>query len=136
MFTNYLTIAWRSLKKNKYAVGISVFGLAVAFACSIVAYFNYELNTTFDALQNNHSQIYRINFTHLTTTGANEGYGICPIPLGGLLKENNKLIDAVVRYETADREVKIKAEVFKTEVVFTDPEFLQVFNLIQDVDFD
>ena len=44
MFTNYLTIAWRSLKKNKYAVGISVFGLAVAFAWSIVAYFNYELN--------------------------------------------------------------------------------------------
>lgn len=129
MFNNYLAIAWRTFKKNRYSVSISVFGLAVAFACSIVAYFNYEVNTTFDVLQKNRLDIYRINFKHITTTGVTVAYGICPIPLGGLLKENNTVVDAVVRYETADRDVKINDEVFNTEVVFTDPEFLEVFNL-------
>lgn len=129
MFTNYLSIAWRHIKKNKYPVGISVVGLAVAFACAIVAYFNYELNSTFDAMHQNRGDIYRVNFKHITPEGNIEKYGICPIPLGGLLRENKQLIDAVIRYETTDRDVKIKTDVFRTEVAFTDPEFLDVFDL-------
>ena len=48
MFKNFLLITLRSMMKNKLFIFINVFGMAIAIACCIVAYFAYEFEATFD----------------------------------------------------------------------------------------
>ncbi len=70
MFKNFLLITLRSMMKNKLFIFINVFGMAVAIACCIVAYFAYEFEATFDGNHTNGAHIYRVSavreFDHQT----------------------------------------------------------------------
>ena len=48
MLKNFFLITLRNMMKNKLFIFINVFGMAVAIACCIVAYFAYEYQATFD----------------------------------------------------------------------------------------
>ena len=82
MLKNFLLITLRNMMKNKLFIFINVFGMAVAIACCIVAYFAYEYEATFDGNHTNGAQIYRVSavreFDHQTTR-----YGYGPLPLRG-----------------------------------------------------
>ena len=71
MLKNFLLITLRSMMKNKLFIFINVFGMAIAIACCIVAYFAYEFEATFDENHANGAHIYRVSavreFNHETT---------------------------------------------------------------------
>lgn len=128
LIPNYLRTSFRNLSRNKFSVSTSIIGLAVAFGCCIVSWFNYELNSTFDQIHLNAENIYRVNFNH-DAKGENVVYGICPIPMGQLLKENFADIDDVARYEPLDLILKSGSDLFPASVAFTDAEFTKIFSM-------
>jgi putative ABC transport system permease protein len=97
MIKNYLLITLRSLTKNKFFIFVNVFGMGIAIACCIVAYFNYDFNRSFDSYHTQASTIYRVNsvreFQNELTA-----YGYVPMGMGNAIKQNISDFDNVIRY--------------------------------------
>jgi putative ABC transport system permease protein len=126
MIKNYLLITLRSLTKNKFFIFINVFGMGIAIACCIVAYFNYDFNRSFDSYHINAPSVYRVNsvreFQNELTS-----YGYVPMGLGNAIRQNNSHIDKVIRYSPSGGNFRIREELFDNNLTFVDPEFFEVF---------
>lgn len=126
MIKNFLKITFRNLMKNKLYVIINVLGLAIALACCIVAYLNWEYNVKFDTQHLNADKIYRVNFTRITN-GEPIKNGSCPMPLGEIIRQNFSQVDEVVRVYPAGGNFKVGDELFRASVTCVDPDFFKVF---------
>ncbi len=126
MIKNFLVITFRNLMKNKLFVFINVLGLAIALACCIVAYLNWEYNSKFDTQHVNAENIYRVNFTRITN-GEPIKNGSCPMPLGEVIRQNFSQVDEVIRVFPAGGNFKVGDELFRTAVTCVDPNFFKVF---------
>ena len=126
MLKNHLLIAIRSLLKNKVYIFINIFGMAIAIACCIIAYFNYDFNLSFDENHVNRSTIYRVNSVR---EFQNEvmAFGFTPIALGNAIKQNIADVDEVVRYSPDAGNFRIGDDLFHTEFNDVDPSFFKVF---------
>ena len=128
MLLNYLRLTFRTLLKNKTPFLINLVGMSIALGCCITAYVNYEFNVNFDKTQSKASQIYRVSFWN-ESEGKQTPYGVCPIPMGALIRENAKEADAVVRYISKGAQFKIGDEIFASEFIYADPNFLDLFSV-------
>ena len=126
MIKNFILITFRSLMKNKLFIFINIFGLAIAIACCIVGYFNYDFNASFDSYHKNAALIYRVNsvreFQNQKTT-----YGYVPIALGNVVKQNVNDVSQVVRYSPGSGNFRVAKELFNMDLTFVDPAFFQAF---------
>jgi ABC-type antimicrobial peptide transport system permease subunit len=126
MLKNYLLITIRSLFKNKLYIFINITGMAIAIACCIVGWFNYDFNRTFDRIHTNQNTIYRVNsvreFQNELTS-----FGIAPIALGNAITQNISDVDEVIRFSPDAGNFRIKDDLFNTEYTDVDPSFFQVF---------
>ena len=113
--------------KNKLFIFINVFGMAVAIACCIVAYFAYEFEATFDGNHTNGAQIYRVSavreFDHQTTR-----YGYAPLPLRGIVSQNFKDVDKSSRFHFSWSNFKREDDLFQSNLSYVDPEFFEMFS--------
>jgi putative ABC transport system permease protein len=126
MLSNFFKITFRNLWKNKLFVAINIAGLGIALACCIVAYLNWQYNSEFDKNHANAGQIYRINFTRISS-GQSIKNGISPAPLGQIITENFAAVKDVVRYYPTGGNFKVGQEIFTTRVTAVDPNFFNVF---------
>jgi putative ABC transport system permease protein len=126
MIKNYLLITLRSLSKNKVFILINIFGMGIAIACCIVAYFNYDYNKSFDSYHVNAPTLYRVNsvreFQNDRTT-----FGYVPVALGNAIKQNIQEVDAVIRYSPGGGNFRIGEELFNSNLAFVDPAFFESF---------
>ena len=115
------------MMKNKLFIFINVFGMAVAIACCIVAYFAYEYQATFDGNHTNGEHIYRVSalreFDKQTTR-----YGYAPLPLGGIVSQNFKDVDKSSRYHFSYSNFKREDDLFQSNLSYVDPEFFEMFS--------
>ena len=127
MLKNFLLITFRNMMKNKLFIFINVFGMAVAIACCIVAYFAYEFEATFDGNHTNSAQIYRVSavreFDHQTTR-----YGYAPLPLRGIVSQNFKDVDKSSRFHFSWSNFKREDDLFQSNLSYVDPEFFEMFS--------
>lgn len=126
MISNYFKITFRNLWKNKLFVAINIAGLGIAIACCIVAYLNWQFNSEFDAQHVNADQIYRVNFTRITSDQSIKN-GMCPAPLGQIMTENFAGVDDVIRYYPSGGNFKVGQEVFNANITSVDENFFEVF---------
>jgi putative ABC transport system permease protein len=126
MFKNQLLITFRNMMKNKLFVFINIFGMGISIACCIVSYFNYDFNASFDNHHVNQSTIYRVNSIR-EFQGALTKFGIVPLGLGPVAKENASDVSQVVRYSRGGGDFRIGQEVFGTDIVYVDPAFFNLF---------
>jgi putative ABC transport system permease protein len=126
MLKNYLLITIRSLLKNKLYIFINITGMAIAIACCIVAYFNYDFNLTFDYHHLNRSSIYRVNSVREFQKELTS-FGVAPIALGNAIKQNIADVDEVIRYSPDAGNFRIQDELFNTEYTGVDSAFFKVF---------
>jgi putative ABC transport system permease protein len=127
MIKNYLLITLRSLAKNKLFIFINVFGMGVAIACCIVAYLNWDFSASWDKNFSDSKDIYRVQFVR-DFQGKKEKYGMAPMPLGNYVRQNFKNVDKVVRYHTTYSDMRIKEEIFGTQMAFADSGFFDFFH--------
>lgn len=126
MIKNYLLITLRSLTKNKFFIFANVFGMGIAIACCIVAYFNYDFNRSFDTFHTKAASIYRVNSVREFQNNLTS-YGYVPMGLGNAIKQNNQDIDQVIRYSPGGGNFRIGEQLFNNDLTFVDPEFFNVF---------
>lgn len=135
MLRNYLTVAIRSILKDKFYSLINVFGLTLGIAsCIFIAiYINDELS--FDRFNTKADRIYRVT-EFIETEGSGERSSSAPFPTGPtLLEDYSNLIESQVRFfdfqsptllvENRDDSDK---EFNEPHVLFVDSTFFQIFD--------
>jgi len=130
MFKNYVTIAWRSLKRNQVFSFINVFGLAVGLTCCMLisAYLYQEL--TYDTYAKDADQIYRVG-AHLIANNSTTDYPQVDVAVGEGMKKNFPQIADFTRMEAgwpvfvkyADRQFK------EDKWAIADANFLAMFSI-------
>jgi len=127
MIKNYLLITFRNLFKNKLYIFINVVGMAIAIACCIIAYFNYDHNASFDENHVNAASIYRIGSVREFQNELTE-VGYAPIGLGNAIRQNVKEVDEVVRYSPSEGgNFQIGDNLISTDINYVDPAFFKLF---------
>lgn len=128
MIKNYFLITFRSMMKNKVYLFINILGMAIAIGCCIVGYYNYDFNASFDNCHVNGKELYRVNLVREFQGKATE-YGYVPMPLGVVLRENVKDVEAVTRYSNTYADVRIGDEIFDASMSYVDPDFMSMFTI-------
>jgi putative ABC transport system permease protein len=128
MITNYLKIAWRSLKGNKIYSFINIFGLAVGMACCIVIMLFVQDELSFDRFNKNSHRIYRITMKR-TLQGGQEFHSSVSYGVMGpnLVNDFPEVVSAVriIMYRWFVIEYGDKR--LTTDPVFADPSILDIF---------
>lgn len=127
MIKNYLLVTLRSMMKNKLFIMINIFGMGVAIACCIVAYFVYEFDSSFNAVHRNGDKVYRVssvrNFDNQLTR-----YGTVPLPLGAALAQNVTDVSRSSRYSISWSDLKVGDNLFGAQMSYADPAFFEMFS--------
>ncbi len=128
MIRNYITIAYRSLLRNKFYAFINIVGLGIGIAsCLLISLFVKD-EWTFDRFHQKSSSIYRAYVTE--DYGENQQFfnTVTPFPLGPVLKEHFPEIEYAVRIHNIGTQVKTADAQFSESVTITDQGFFQVFD--------
>ncbi len=128
MIQNYLRLTVRNILRNRGPFLINLVGMSIALGCCITAFVNFEFNEGFDKQQVNASSIYRVSFWN-ESEGKLIPYGVCPLPLAGILRENKGEAQQVLRYISKRAQFRIGDELFEKEFIYSDPDFVKLFNI-------
>lgn len=137
MFHNYFIIAYRNLRRHALLSAISIIGLAVAVAASllIVQYAHYEL--TYDTYQPEHQQIYRVQSDtyqqgELTQQSAYTVPALAPAIASSVpgVADYFRLTSWAENYTLIFNDSTSQARSFReTDAIFADPAFVRYFDL-------
>jgi putative ABC transport system permease protein len=127
MLKNYFVIALRSLLKNKVFILINVFGMGIAIACCIVAYFASEYNRTFDGIHANAQKIYRVT-AQREFEGTLTRFGFASMPLGGIVQKTMPDVSKSTRYFYSYSNFKRDNDLFAADLHYVDPDFFRIFS--------
>jgi len=137
MFKNYITIAVRTLWKNKLFTLINILGLAIGISASLVIYLLVNYHFTFDKFEKDGDRIYRVvsNFSFSGEVYYNSGVRN---PLGAAVQKEITGIDAVVPFRTWDSDTKVtipaadgkQPTIFKkqNEIIFADKRYFDLIS--------
>ncbi|HEX5152683.1 MAG TPA: ABC transporter permease [Parafilimonas sp.] len=126
MFKNYLTIAWRNLRRNKIYSFINIAGLSIGLACAMLILLYVKDEVSFDRFHNNVGNIYRIvskskyNGTEYKST--NTGF-----LQGPRFTQNVPGIKTFVRVQSGNEDIKTGTEIQSQELLYVDSSFFNVF---------
>lgn len=144
MIRNHFLLALRLFWRNKVFSFIHVFGLAIALAFCILIFLFVQDDLSFDRFHANADRIYRLHKTRLIDPAypADEKRGFfssfkqvqwnkmihLPVPLADALKNQVPQINYAVRTAEDQRLVSNGRQTFQESVLWTDPDFLQMFS--------
>ncbi len=128
MISSYFLLAIRTFARNKGAFIINLLGMGIALGCCITAFVNYQFSAEYDKQQEHAANIYRIGFWQESEKGQTP-YGVCPIPVGNLIRESLADGDRVIQYISKDAQFRIGDEMFQKQFVYTDPAFTEIITM-------
>ena len=128
MLKNYLIITLRNLSRNIFYVLINVIGLGLALAVCIVAYLNNKFDADFDKFHINRKNIYKVE-SYRPIQERPQWYGITPISMGPLVKNEISGVKEVVRVQMTNSPVKVGEKNFSKRIAWCDPAFFDVFTI-------
>lgn len=123
---NYLLISLRNLIKNRVFIGINVFGMGIAIACSVIAYLNFRSNLYFDAHHENAGGVYRVSAIREVASEEKSNASV-PVPLGAAIRANAGDVRVVMRFYPSRIQVSVKDDLAPVLLSYVDPEFFKVF---------
>lgn len=127
MFKNYLKIGWRNILKQKGTSFISVFGLASAVGCCLVAYLFIEQVWFKGMLQPNKDEIYQLTYT-IEEENGKVTYGTVAEPISELLSEELPSLKAQTRIKSGIPVLIHETESFNQRAIYVDPGFMEMFS--------
>jgi len=105
MIKNYLTIALRTLWKNKVFSVINILGLAIGISASLVIFLLVDYHFSFDKFEKDRDRIYRVTSNFIFSGESYKNSGVTS-PMPAAIKKDLTGFDAIVPFRTAD-EMKI-----------------------------
>ena len=127
MLKNYITIAWRNLLKQKGTTFISVFGLACAVGCCLVAYLFIEQVWFKGMLQPNKNEIYQLVYTAEKEEGK-VTFGTVAEPISEFLPEKFTQIKSQSQVKSGFPVVIHNLESFNQRAIYVEPGFMEMFS--------
>jgi len=130
MIKNYLTVAIRSLSRQKVQGGINLAGLAVGIGLCILIMLFVRDEMTFDRFHEGHEQIVQIQDERFNPDGSSQGANSnMPFPLGPTFMEEIPGFQAFTRTSWEDGHYfRIDGETIQEQGRFVDPSFLTMFS--------
>lgn len=137
MIKSYLTIAIRTLWKNKVFSAINILGLSIGISASLVIYLLVNYHFSFDKFEKDAGRIYRVTSNFVFSGAVYKNSGVTS-PLPAAIKKELTGFDAIVPFRTWDDDVKISVpsaeskepQVFKKQsnIVFADENYFGLLN--------
>lgn len=129
MFKNYFKTAVRNLMQHKTYTGINVFGLAIAFVCSILLFLNARLELSYDDFYSDQDRIFKIYKTaHNTTSGIEKATSMA-YPVAPTLKSEIPEVKAASRYFWGSGSVEYNGKKIEVQTNLVDNDFFEIFSL-------
>ncbi|MDW3193391.1 MAG: ABC transporter permease [Cytophagales bacterium] len=125
MVKNYLTIAFRNLRKNPLNTVVNLLGLTIAVSYGIRAYAYYQFIDKMDQFHDQKEQVHLVTYFS-DKEGERLLYGNPPLPLGAVLDQNFPEIEDVCRIKSDNIVVKHRDNVFYEQIWYGDPSFLNM----------
>lgn len=134
MFINYLTIAWRTLRKNRLYTVLNVFGLTLGISGFLMIMLFVQDERSYDRFFTDSEDVFRV--TSHWGDFATASYATAPPPLGPRIQSDIPEVTAVTRllkwndFTVQPGEGINKDQVFREDKVFyAEPSFFEVFDL-------
>lgn len=128
LLLNSLKVSLRKMRRQKWYAAISITGLAVGIACSILIFLWVRHELSFDRFHDNAESIYRV----IMEDHLNDGISVhpwLPFPLGPALENEFPEVAAVTRYRPDNMVVRYNENAYtETEFLTVDPSFFQIFS--------
>ena len=132
MFSNYLKIAWRSLRKQGGYTAINIIGLGVGLACCLLITLYVVDELSYDRSNAHANRIYRIH-TDVKFGGSETDMAVTPDPLGPTLKQNYPQVKQFVRLHYRGMRPVQRAGttniIRENDIIFADSTLFDVFTL-------
>ena len=131
MFRNFLTAAFRNLRKHKFYSFINILGLSIGLTSFILISLYVKDELSYDLFHPDVNQMYRMDFTG-SINGNDFVTALASVPTAAtMLEEYPEVTEAVRLRQQGERILKIKdsEQSFKVEdVTFADANFFEFFN--------
>lgn len=129
MIKNYLTVAWRNIKREKVNSFIKIFGLSIGTAACILIYLFVVDELSFDRFHENGDrlfQVFQVRYDKDTKkeTGRQQ---FIPTPTGPELKQTLHGIKHQTRYTQGSGVVRYKENLFRENIWLADSPFFEMF---------
>ena len=132
MLTNYLKIAWRSIRKQQGFTFINIFGLAVGLACCMLIMLYVLDELSYDRYNEKADRIYRVQ-ADIKFGGNDMHFAVSPDPIGPTLKKDYPQVEQFVRlHQRGTWLVKRTGEstnLREDNITFADSALFDVFTL-------
>lgn len=128
MFRNYVKVAFRNIKKQKFYSFINIAGLSIGMACCIFIFLFVQDELSFDKFHTNFDRTYRI-LTEFDNNGERTVIAPTAIPLAPALKADLPEITSIARISCKSSYlIGTGDKYFYEYVVYADPDFLEIFS--------
>lgn len=130
MFKNYILVAFRNFKRNKFYSFLNIFGLAIGIATAILSFMYVAYEVSFDSFHEKSDRVYRIAVDALVgNTEIAQTY--TPAVMPAALYNEFPEIDAICRISGSARAVQVKYgdKIFKeNDILSVDTTFFNIFS--------
>lgn len=131
MVKNFLTIAWRSLLRNKLHSFINITGLAIGVSACMVIYLIVDFELSFNKQHEGYDRIYRVHSSFQGVfSGLNRGV---PTATGPTIRDEFKGVEATTSFHVFNSKVQLPSGNEKKDlerqnrIILAEPEFFSVF---------
>lgn len=132
MLRNYITVAWRSLRKQGGYTAINIVGLAVGLACCLLITLYVVDELSYDRHNTKADRIYRLH-TDVKFGGNEADMAVTPDPLGPVLQKDYPQVEQFVRLHYrgtwAVKRVGSATSIRENDIIFADSTLFDVFTL-------
>lgn len=137
MIRNYISIAWRNIKRNKVYAATNISGLAVGIAACLVLFIVIQYELSYDRFQPNYKNIYHVAAKIKSAEGDGYGEGI-PYPAYDALRLQFPDVTTAAMFQNYNSQVTVlnsndvnsasnKKFLEETGIFFSDPNFFSTF---------
>jgi ABC-type antimicrobial peptide transport system permease subunit len=127
MFKNYLLIALRNARRNKFYILVNVLGLGLGLACCLSAYVFIAFNIEFDQYFEQTDNIFRVQRTLAGERAADGVAELIPLPLATAAVQHISGVEAATRLYGKRELLRAEDKVFNEYIGFVDPNFFELF---------
>jgi predicted permease len=129
MLRNYLTIACRTLVRNKVYTLVNVLGLGIGLAAAMLILLYTKDEVSYDGFHANNPRLFRIAFRDFTPAGVLDYQsGVTGYFQGPTFKAGMPEIESFVRLKQSRNDMKRGTGVISQPVFFADPDFFTVLS--------
>ena len=127
LFTSYLKLGLRNIRKNLPSASINILGLALAIGFAITIFIFVDMQYAIDQFHTKGNRIFMLT-NYVEQEGEQDLWGDSPIVLGPALAADHPSVEMYARMEYGHASIRNGDYVFDETIIFVDPEFMQMFD--------